>query len=446
LAVSAIGVSSAQAASVPFNANLNYGYANIGPGITGTQLLDGTQNATFAGTLDDTTGAITAGDLTIPNKVFDGAALGLGAGSTITLNFNEAAPITGTAGPAAGQLALASTTYNATATIAGAAAPAFNGQCVVTVPIAFSTETTTPYHGRRFNNPDTTGPGSVSGSGTMTNTGAPNAATCGALTAGGIATGQTAAIWIGHNSIPTNGVPWVQTLDHGSIDVGALTDLPAIIPSAPAYYIGLISGTAVANATDPTPSTATMAVPGGTPANATAPGFHFTQASFTTPFGDVQLDLSLDNPGAAGTFNTATGAMTLGGNYQSVVNEACVSDPDPFNLSTGTNVGAHNGQSFAGLGGNGAMGTTWANLPAAPDPDPMTAENECAQLNAVGLGLPGGLWVSHGIDPAAGGGGGGGSTTTPPPPTTAPKKKKCKKKKGKKSAQVAKKKCKKKKK
>jgi hypothetical protein len=381
----------------------------------------------------------------MPNKVFDGAALGLGAGSTITLTFDEAAPITGQAVPGAGQLALASTTYNATAVIAGAAAPAFNGTCLVTVPIAFSTETTTPYHGRRFNNPDTTGPGSVSGSGTMTNTGAPNAGTCAALTGGGIATGQTAAIWMGHNSIPTDGVPWVQTLDHGSIDVGALTNLPAIIPSAPAFYIGLISGTAVAAATDPTPSTATMAVPGGVPGSATAPGFHFTQASFTTPFGAVQLDLELLAPGATGTFNTANGAMTVSGNYKSTVNNACVSQPDPFAFSTGTTSGTHPGQNFAGLGGNGAMATTWATLPAAPDPDPMTAENECAQLNAVGLGLPGGLWVSHGIDPNAGGGGGGGGTTTPPP-TTAPKKKKCKKKKGKKSAQTAKKKCKKKKK
>src|SRR4029079_1065051 len=118
------------------------------------------------------------------------------------LTINEAAPITGLADLTTGQRVLDSGTYNAHAVVAGFGAG--DGVCDFTFTAAPSTETTAPYHGRRFNNPvgGASSPGSLAGSGTLTQVTAPSAP-CVVLNTGGVTNGASVALWLGFNSIPT---------------------------------------------------------------------------------------------------------------------------------------------------------------------------------------------------------------------------------------------------
>jgi hypothetical protein len=457
---------------VPFSSNVNYGYTTIGPAAPASPLfklgiLDGTANATVSGTLDTTTGAISAGHLSFPAKTFPGAALNpaLGAASTITVGLaeNPANSLTGQAGPSAGQVSFTGK-YTIAVTLAhNAINPSLDGTCNYDLtdqttpanPMVVSTETTSApsgYPGQRFNNPDTTGPGSVAGNGHTATTGAPNAGTCGVFNAN--LDNKAADLWLGHNSLPTTPVPYSQVINFSQLNVGAATGL-SIVGSTPAVYYGVITGDpAMAGVTQ---ATATTSIdPAAVWSGTRMQGFDLTPSPGSFAGHTVSVDLAVKSGTTLkGTFDPTNGHETLGESgfdqYTTtvVVDGAltCTSDPDPLDLSTDKTTvtdpfGPRDGVRFAGLGGNGAMMDSWPSLPA------FTPSPACDQLSGLTVGLPGGLWLSHGINPAAGGGGGPDTTTTvpAPPPATGgtTKKKKCKKKKSK-SAQSAKKKCKKKK-
>jgi hypothetical protein len=425
-AVSAVAVSSAQAAVVPFSAELNYGYADLGinPDTQDTVLLNG-QDATINGMIDDGTGAITGGDITFPTVQGELS----GAGVTIALDDVTPNSITGTFDPGTGALT-ANAILKAAVTLTGTPGGGADGTCNYNpIPFdgtggstAFSTAGVDPHPGMPFNNPaglaGITGPGSIAAGSTLP-AGTGTATTCALL--GAALASTDVDIWLGHNSLPTDGALWEQEFEYGRLNAGLAAGngaLDIVEPANPALYRGTITGDAPVGGV--TQSGATMTVPGGVPADEDADGFHFTPITGDAFGNTLTLELTLENNGATGTFNPVTGAMTLGddtsgnmnGDYSAEINNACLSEHIPLGLSTAKDNSSVfdpaglDGAPYtaAGLGGTGAVADNWPNLPMF-----LPNAGGCASLNTATTALPGGMWLSKGIVPPS-----------PPPPSSDP--------------------------
>jgi hypothetical protein len=103
-AMMAFGASSAFAVSKPLDITLDDAALTLP--ITGTSdVLDPPNTAHITGTIDDATGAITAGDLTFPS--FTGTASGV----PVRVDFDNNGPLTGTLNPANGNLSITAANY-----------------------------------------------------------------------------------------------------------------------------------------------------------------------------------------------------------------------------------------------------------------------------------------------------------------------------------------------
>ena len=205
---------------------------------------------------------------------------------------------------------------------------------------------------------------------------------------------RVVGLWLGHNVLPNSAaVGFQQRFSQGLVNVGAIQNID-LSPVADIVYSGAIQGTGG------TAGAAGIQVP--------AAGFDFTPFT-TAPTGTpLTIDITLDAPGLAGTFNANTGALALPGNYTFTINVApgaptapydCVSSANTLNLSTANPVGTApaGGTPFSGFDGSGALSVSWPTLNAAPTPTPPAPATGCDTLNALGTQVVGGMWIARGI-------------------------------------------------
>ncbi len=434
LATMAFGASSASAA--PFSTTFNYGYVNLGNSFPNTQILDGVTTSTLTG--DETAGAITAGTIEPITRVLNPAP---GITATSTLTQDGATPITGTYNSGTGALTL-NITFDISVVVAGAGPN--DGTCNYNdVAYVFDTANTVPHAGEPYDNA-----GGLAGNGAVSDAanlpaGTGDPATCGFL---GVVLGadpDEADVWLGSNILPSDApVPFNQAFESGRLNVGLLTNIN--IDAANPRFVNS-AGSSVVQGTAGGSSASTVTIQPS--------AFAFDPVA-TAPTGTpLSVDLALDSPITTGSFDAATGEMTLPGIYTATVtvrpgegppNEFdCVSQANPINLSTENPQGSSPapGTRFAGLAGPGALSASWPTL----DQD---GSANCALIDGAGFFPSGGMWIGRGITPPENPPDTTTSTTTvPTTPTTTTnnnnnnKKKKCKKakkkKKGKKGAAAA---------
>ena len=192
------------------------------------------------------------------------------------------------------------------------------------------------------------------------------------------------------------------TLDHGVMDLGALTGIEIVTPTDP-----------VSVTITPDTGTAFHVPPGGFQ----FPHFTGAQGGVT-----IELDVVLANT-LTGTYDPATGAMTtdpasfdvtievdatlLGFGTSTCVMDVAHNNPVPMAFSTEA-TSPYPGDRFDPLSDppvNGAIVTSWTDLPASTV---TSGANLCPILDQQKAG-PGGVWLSNGIAPP--------STPSPPPPS-----------------------------
>jgi hypothetical protein len=133
-----------------------------------------------------------------------------------------------------------------------------------------------------------------------------------------------------------------------------------------------------------------------------------TGTSFTIPDGGVNWPTQhLTKPipsesettvtGISGTFDSATGQMTLSGTFTFYSNNAlthkCKIGPVNLTLTTEATE-PYVGERFtAGVGGEGSIATKWDSL---PNPEPAEVGANCTLIQKL-TEAPGGLWISHGM-------------------------------------------------
>jgi hypothetical protein len=195
------------------------------------------------------------------------------------------------------------------------------------------------------------------------------------------------------------------TLDHGVMDLGALTGIEIVTPTNP------VSVTI-------TPDT-------GTDFHVSPGGFQFPHFTGTQSGVTIELDSVLANT-LTGTYDPATGLMTtdpasfdvtievdatlLGFGTSTCVMDIAHGNPVPMSFSTEA-TSPYPGDRFDPLPlsdppVNGAIATSWADLPASTFTS--GSANLCTLLDQQKAG-PGGVWLSNGIAPP--------STSSPPPPS-----------------------------
>jgi hypothetical protein len=203
-------------------------------------------------------------------------------------------------------------------------------------------------------------------------------------------------IWMGQNvPAPQEGVPLELVLDHGVLDVGALTGNVILEPDDPATLSGTITGDGDSSAGFEVPSE----------------GFVFPESAGTVSGFPVAIGLTANQP-ITGDFDALSGAMsnladlTARVTIGAPLNQVCDLAPGELTLSTSETT-PYLGVPFDGLGGDGAVVASWATLPPATP----VGGGDCALLDSLVQG-PGGIWLSHGIE-APGTGPGPGPGTTP---------------------------------
>jgi len=135
----AFGASSAQAATVGFNATFDDAALNVS-GVT-FDILDPPPPATMTGTIDDGTGGFTVPHSQFVFPPFSGDAL---PGVTVTVNFSAVDDITGNLGlPSSGNITTDLSQYHANV-------QALGGDCNYDVDLAFSTAAGSPFNGDPF--------------------------------------------------------------------------------------------------------------------------------------------------------------------------------------------------------------------------------------------------------------------------------------------------------
>jgi hypothetical protein len=328
-------------------------------------------------------------------------------------------------------------TLDASVTVAGNPTPAVNGTCnYENTSFAFSTANTDPHTGNVYAPANlNTGFGSVAGVGTLNTAvqsgGNPggttgNPVTCGAMNAtlGGPNPGfNEVALWFGTKMLPTDGAAFDLSLDDARLTVGAASNLDVIDAADPFTLEGTITGTVGSSDAD---------------INVEPAGFGFTEFEGEFPAGSGNpLKVSLEPVGdVTGDYDAVSGSMTLDAQITSVITAGnppaagytCEITPIPFALDTdkpaSPSLSLPAGSPFTGLAGNGALQTNWPELPDAVDTDGMAPANECDSLiNNLVTPLPGGLWITKGINPNP-------PVIDDPPivqPQPKPKPKKCKK-------------------
>lgn len=167
-------------------------------------------------------------------------------------------------------------------------------------------------------------------------------------------------------------------------------------PSTPGQIVVSPSSapiTAVAQVVPASPTTANFTVD---PSQWSFPTYHFDISGVTGT-----IDVALKNPGASGTIDAASGALSMTADLLASITptggSTCTVDSGSQTLSTGTT------QPLAGVAfptgslgnfatGAGAFGVAWSSLPNG------TPSSACALVDAA-LGGPGGMWVSRDVVP-----------------------------------------------
>jgi len=186
--------------------------------------------------------------------------------------------------------------------------------------------------------------------------------------------------------------PFELTVNHAVIDLGALKGLEILDNvTGDAHFSGTIDGNQVTIPAD---------------------GLNIPPKSITDPF-PVTIQIKA-NDALTGTYDAATGALTLNANLRAETSggATCTITPIVLTLSTAA-TSPYLGVPFAGgLNGSGAIVAPWTTLPKS------LGGGFCDVLGQLSAG-PGGLWLSHDIAtpavyvPPGGGGntpGGGGNT------------------------------------
>jgi hypothetical protein len=139
-AMMAFGVASANAASKPLDVTFDDSALTLP--ITGTSdVLDPPNTAHLTGTIDDATGAITAGDLTFPS--FTGTASGV----PVKVDFDNNGALTGTLNPANGNLSVTAADYTSVVQLN----PPSGTSCVYNpINVSFSSVGGSPIAGSAF--------------------------------------------------------------------------------------------------------------------------------------------------------------------------------------------------------------------------------------------------------------------------------------------------------
>ncbi len=205
------------------------------------------------------------------------------------------------------------------------------------------------------------------------------------------------------------------TFDNGRLTIGGLWDNKVILPASstfPSDDLPLPQRTDIQLMGDLTDGKVTIP-------SALNSGLQFPYVHLMHPIEQglrIPITMRLNDPGLTGTFDEATGRMTLKGKLDFIVVTGTGTNfplPDsltdlgvpplglfarcrvngvPVNFSTETQSPTA-GQNFSGgFGVKGALTTKWDELPL-PE-----SENggDCEQLNTL-LSVPGGLWLSNGI-------------------------------------------------
>lgn len=224
------------------------------------------------------------------------------------------------------------------------------------------------------------------------------------------------AITIGAGSISkANAAPVNLTFDNGRLTIGSLFDNRIVLPADDRFPSEDL----------PTPQRTDLQLIGDLagdkltiPAAANS-GLQFPYMHLMHPLEPglkIPVTMRLNNPGLTGTWNEATGAMTLAGKIDLIVITGTGTNfpiPDsfddlgapplglfarcrvndlPVNFTTERTFPTVAQPFTGGFGKKGALTTRWDALPAA------TPENggDCAQLNIL-INVAGGLWLANGI-------------------------------------------------
>jgi hypothetical protein len=214
------------------------------------------------------------------------------------------------------------------------------------------------------------------------------------------AVGLVACVASGAAAAQAQADPFELTVNHAIIDLGALKGLEILdATTGDAHFSGTIEGNQVT-------------IP--------AAGLSIPPKSITDPVA-VTIQIKA-NDALTGTFDAATGALTLNANLRAETtgSATCTINPIVLTLST-TGTKPYIGVPFtAGLSGQGAIVAPWATLPKS------LGGGFCDVLGQLSSG-PGGLWLSHDIasppaDPCSATPKPAGctTTTTTTPTTTTP--------------------------
>ena len=224
------------------------------------------------------------------------------------------------------------------------------------------------------------------------------------------------AITIGAGSISkANAAPVNLTFDNGRLTIGSLFDNRIVLPADDRFpsedlpapqrtdlqLIGDLAGDK-------------LTIPAAANSGLQFPYMHLMHP--LEPGLKIPVTMRLNNPGLTGTWNEATGAMTLAGKIDLIVITGTGTNfpiPDsfddlgapplglfarcrvndlPVNFTTERTFPTVAQPFTGGFGKKGALTTRWDALPAA------TPENggDCAQLNIL-INVAGGLWLANGI-------------------------------------------------
>lgn len=182
----------------------------------------------------------------------------------------------------------------------------------------------------------------------------------------------TVVAFVGFGASSAQADPFDLTLEYGKAEFGGLRNVNLSDTANPYTLSGTLTGTSV---------------------NVPTAGANFPQRHITSPV-SATIDMSANQP-ITGTYDAATGAMSLSFNMKAVLTSGptgtCTIDPIVYTAST-SNTDPFFGTPFtSGLSGPGGIVGNWPSLPAATG----GPGSNCGILaSASGEG---GIWLAHQI-------------------------------------------------